>query len=342
MRKRRRFTRKEAKRHRLIISINVIVIICVLSVGYGAFQTILNLNVNGNIKIPTECVEGKVWEFSQKDEGQEFRVPCSGEYKVELWGAQGGKYNNSNRIIGKGSYVKGIITLAKNMPIYVYVGDYSLETSDSCNKPNNKSFNGSKYSSCVGGGGATDIRIIRTENWYDFISLKSRIIVAGGGGGVFYIGSGGSAGGLTGYAGVGYSGEERHHVGLGGTQIESSFGKQGAVCTTLGGGGYYAGNGGPGGNAGGGSSFISGHGGCDAISEQSTEDNIIHTGQSIHYSGLYFTDTVMIDGEGYKWTDHKLEDLGVVGMPTHDGTSTMTGNEGDGFAKITLISRKPN
>ena len=50
----------------------------------------------------------------------------------------------------------------------------------------------------------------------------------------------------------------------------------------------------------------------------------------------------MIDGAGYKWTDHKLEDLGVVGMPTHDGTSTMTGNEGDGFAKITLLTRKPN
>ena len=25
-------------------------------------------------------------------------------------------------------------------------------------------------------------------------------------------------------------------------------------------------------------------------------------------------------------------------MPTHDGTSTMTGNAGNGFAKITLIS----
>ena len=53
-------------------------------------------------------------------------------------------------------------------------------------------------------------------------------------------------------------------------------------------------------NAGGGSSFISGHNGCDAIKEESIENNIIHTGQSVHYSGLYFTDTVMIDGEEYK------------------------------------------
>ncbi len=51
---------------------------------------------------------------------------------------------------------------------------------------------------------------------------------------------------------------------------------------------------------GGGSSFISGHEGCDAIKEESTENNIIHTGQSIHYSGLYFTNTLMIDDEGYR------------------------------------------
>lgn len=29
-------------------------------------------------------------------------------------------------------------------------------------------------------------------------------------------------------------------------------------------------------------------------------------------------------------------------MPTHDGTGIMTGNEGDGFAKIALITRNPN
>ena len=84
-----------------------------------------------------------------------------------------------------------------------------------------------------------------------------------------------------------------------------------------------------------GSSFISGHNGCDAIKEESTENNIIHTGQSIHYSGLYFTDTVMIDGEGYKWTDKKEE---YVGMPSYLDNSIITGNTGNGYARITLIS----
>ena len=56
---------------------------------------------------------------------------------------------------------------------------------------------------------------------------------------------------------------------------------------------------------------------------------------SMHYSKLFFTDTVMIDGNGYSWTTEEGSE--VVGMPTHDGTSTMTGNTGNGFAKITYI-----
>ena len=108
-----------------------------------------------------------------------------------------------------------------------------------------------------------------------------------------------------------------------------------------GGGGYYGGGGSKtannvsqASNGAGGSSYISGHNGCDAIKEESTEDNIIHTGQSIHYSGMHFTDTVMIDGSGYKWTTQKGE---YTGMPSHDGTGTMKGNAGNGYARITYI-----
>lgn len=89
-----------------------------------------------------------------------------------------------------------------------------------------------------------------------------------------------------------------------------------------------------GGSGGGGSSFISGHTECDAIDELSTETNIVHTGQSIHYSGYSFTNTKIIDGKGYNWTTSKGE---YTGMPTHDGTETMVGNSGGGYAKITLL-----
>lgn len=46
----------------------------------------------------------------------------------------------------------------------------------------------------------------------------------------------------------------------------------------------------------GGSGYISGYEGCDAISKESTEDNIIHTGNSIHYSGKVFTNGILKAG----------------------------------------------
>ncbi len=340
MRRRKHIRRKEIKKRNKRIVLTCILAVFLLTVGYAAFQTTININIKGHI---IKCELGKVYEFNFKAEAQEFKIPCSGKYKVELWGAEGG--GNSEHISGKGGYVSGNIDIKKNQTIYIYTGENPKYTSTRCNSTNpNQSFNGTTRASCASGGGATDIRLLKTDNWYDFTSLKTRIIVAGGGGGAIYNGFGGSSGGLTGYDGIGLGNNSAYEIGTGGAQTSLYFGltKFSSTVTTTGGAGYYNGNSGWGGNAGGGSSFISGHEGCDAISENSTEDNIIHTGQSIHYSALYFTDTVMIDGQGYKWTDHKLEDLGQVGMPSHDGTSTMLGNEGNGFAKITLISYKNN
>lgn len=127
-----------------------------------------------------------------------------------------------------------------------------------------------------------------------------------------------------------------------------SFGKGGSSNNNSysygsggGGSGYYGGgsgngtNGGGSGNGGGGgSSFISGHDGCDAITQASTENNIVHTGSSTHYSGLTFTQTVMVDGLGYSWTTEKGSHSGQV-QP--DGTTTEKGHVGNGFARITFL-----
>ena len=82
--------------------------------------------------------------------------------------------------------------------------------------------------------------------------------------------------------------------------LGGKFGYAATAPTTFvqtgGGGGYYAGGSGDHVGGSGGSSFISGHSGCDAITESSTENAIVHTGQPNHYSGLVFTDTQMIDG----------------------------------------------
>ena len=95
------------------------------------------------------------------------------------------------------------------------------------------------------------------------------------------------------------------------------------------GGGYYGGGGSiwhSGG--GGGSSFISGHDGCIAIDEQGTP-----TEDSIHYSGITFTDTVMIDGNGYEWTTQKGS---YIKMEDPYG-NYVDGKTGNGYARITLL-----
>ena len=183
--------------------------------------------------------------------------------------------------------------------------------------PNN-SFNGSKDGSCSGGGGATDFRLTSGE-WYDFESLKSRIMVAAGGGGARYSGYGGALIGGAGYA----SDPEipQNADGKGGTQTQYYFGYA-TRSTSIAGNGYYSGQSGQGRNAGGGSSFISGYPGCIAIDKESTVNNIITTESPNHYSGKIFSDSEMIAGN--------------TTMPSPSG-STETGHSGNGYARITYI-----
>ena len=282
---------------------------------------------------------------------QTFIAPVSGNYKLEVWGAQGGNnYDSGNGYTntvygGKGGYCSGEITFPSNLNVYVYIGQSGEGTRE-------KTFNGGGKAGRDGGrsgGGATDIRLIGNDTWSDFNSLKSRTIVAAGGGGVHHYlegSDGGYAGGL-----IGQNGFDRtfpaynypYTVATGGTQTlggeggigevngyNGTFGVGGNSGTFGGGGGSgYYGGGGAGnnnsrvGSGAGGSSFISGYLGCDAIAESSTEDNIIHTGQPNHYSGYVFTNSVMIDG-------------GSI-MPKPKG-GIETGHSGDGYCIISWIS----
>ena len=129
-----------------------------------------------------------------------------------------------------------------------------------------------------------------------------------------------------------------------------------------GGGGYYGGAGGGAAvdsddigwchsSGAGGSSYISGHTGSIAItsvSNQNPKSGCSETGShpenyigttnnecSIHYSGMKFTDTVMIDGEGYNWTNKRES---KTTMPSFDDTTLTKGNIGSGAARITSLS----
>ena len=283
------------------------------------------------------CPKSNDYTYSYTGKAKTFEAPVSAYYKIELWGAQGVNYN-ADTPGGKGAYTSGIIFLNQGEKLYVYVG----ATGSSKTGGYNGGANGGTQTdgTYYGGGGATDVRL---ENgaWNNFDSLKSRIMVAAGGAGSGYYGGviyGGAGGALVGLSGTQSGSGASHTVATGGTQTSpglsvngvaggSAFGYAGQTQSygTGGGGGYYGGGSGHCTSnkvsaGAGGSSFISGHPGCDAITESSTSSNIVHTGSPNHYSNKVFVDTVMIDGSS--------------SMPTYDGTSTMVGNVGNGHAKI--------
>ena len=325
-------------------------------------------NLNKKVKCNLYFYSGQtVFDYDYTGDAQEFIAPVSGTYNVELWGASGDDIqceNGSNYLsecfgtdflensFGRGAYTKGNILLKKDEKLFTYVGGKT-------------GYNGGGGGEARGGG-ATDIRTAKDN-------LYSRIIVAGGGGGGMYknnitllqVGSAGgligydadskTSSGLTGYAGHGATQSSGGKTGENGwdnyeynEKMDGSFGQAGySNPASSGGGGWYGGGHGrhtggswPGG--GGGSSYISGHQGCLAVSSSSStnlkngctkDSNSLEC--SISYTGYYFTDTLMIDGEGYRWTDKKEEQ---IGMPSHSDNSTITGNTGNGYARITLIS----
>ena len=274
-----------------------------------------------------------------------------GKFKFEAWGAAGHTNNCSyspDFITGRGGYTKGVITFKKAQVISVYVGQkgyYGLVFNS-----HNELYND--------GGGATDFRLVNAgTEWYNFESLKSRIMVAGGGGGADCY-KGGDAGGLIGLNGGGSS--WWGNIATGGNQTSGGqpgisknpnnnetrvpfpgrFGISGSGrCITngdptiecyfagSGGGGYYGGGGNSGdGGGGGGSSYISGHEGCISILPNAiNESELQPSNDSFHYSNLYFTEAILLGGN--------------ESIPLFNSTEgTMIGNEEGGFARITYLS----
>lgn len=300
-----------------------------------------------------------VKEYFYTGDYQTFKAEYTGNYVIELWGAQGGSVDGAAG--GKGAYTVGTISLNKDDILYIYVGGEGKATTKNVTENADGGYNGGGGSGGDGwsrsfgsGGGATDIRLV-SGLWNDTESLASRIMVAAGGGGAYSgyhdgdrFNDGGYAGTLTGGNGSHSTG---HCYGEGGTQVaggiitastascestyprtpQGGFGYGGAGTSskaTGGGGGYYGGSrSGHIASAGGGSSYISGQIGCISIkSDQLIEplDDCIQPTFNIecsyHYSGKRFTKTDMAAGNEE--------------MPTHDGITVMIGNEGNGYAKI--------
>ncbi len=273
---------------------------------------------------PINYTGNTVFNFDYTGSEQTFVAPVSGTYRVELWGAGGASYDDRYHG-GNGGHTSGFINLNKGTNLYVYVGGTNIRK-EGTEGPTDVAFDGG--GSADNGGGSAD----NGDSW------PGRYFCGGGRANyydnTYYFAIGGSAGGLSSYTtktGANTSVNLKPSTQISGNR----FGIGGNHTTNGGGGGYYGGGSSSWTGGVGGSSFISGHNGCDAIKEESAENNIIHTGQSIHYSGLYFTNTLMIDGEGYRWTDKKEEQ---IGMPSHSDNSIIMGNSGNGYARITLVS----
>ena len=235
----------------------------------------------------------------------------NGIYKIECYGA-GANFS-------AGGYTSGILKIIDHLTLYFYLGaseSHIMKTTSTGVTFNGGGGNQIRYSST--GNGATDVRLNYSENWYDFPSLKSRIMVAGGAGGSEGVDANNMGCSTAGFGGGIQAGDGQtcnlsegfyDQFGYGGSNtkggdggLKGKFGRAAApeeeMNRNSGGGGYYGGGSSSdnGATGGGGSSFISGYDGCDAISVNSTENNITHTGQSIHYSGIYFTNPIMYRG----------------------------------------------
>lgn len=220
-------------------------------------------------------------KFEYTGNEQTFTAPYTGDYEIEVWGAQGGnaKRNNSTSYTGGyGSYSKGTVHLNKNDVLYINIGGSGTTcTNRNCTAAGGYNGGGSSYGfnqcdtnvNLGSGGGATHIATSSGKLYELVDDTNSILIVAGGGGGASYCNSynyaaGGSGGGATAVAAVNKGARDWTRNGgpdaTGGTQLDgNAFGLgYGSITdySTGAGGGYYGGKGTAYNGSGGGSGYI--------------------------------------------------------------------------------------
>ncbi|MBE6147626.1 MAG: hypothetical protein E7168_04765, partial [Firmicutes bacterium] len=195
---------------------------------------------------------GQVWNYDYTGGIQSFSVPCSGTYKLEVWGAAGGSDGSATG--GKGGYSYGSVALTQSTNLYIGVGGAGANASAATGGYNGGGYGagGHVAGDGNGGGGGGATHIAKTNNrgvLSSYSSYRSEVlIVAGGGGGAistsfywddeeeWYESSGGSGGGTNGGATTCYGWE--NSTGASATQSSGYAFGQGDL---RGGGGYYGG-----------------------------------------------------------------------------------------------------
>lgn len=251
------------------------------------------------------------WNFNYTGSEQSI-VLKPGKYKLECWGAKGGKKGQGLGGGALGGYACGELTLKKETTLYIHVGECGFAPAS------RHAYNGGGVGSNAGGGGATDIRLYRNNTlWSDSQGLLSRILVAGGGGsspdssGNGGVGGGENGGNATSYLSYHAVGATQHDGGRGFHDYSDGFFGVGGTstdkytryCSYGGGGGWFGGAG---------SDLVSG--GAGGSGYALTKDS---------YKPAGYTPT----------SEYWLENVTLTA-----GTNTENAN---GYAKITLLQALP-
>ncbi len=279
----------------------------------------------------------KYWNFAYTGRVQSLTGLPIGNYKLEVWGAQGGDQpSGSGGYIqaGRGGYSVGVYNnTTASATLYVVVGGAGGRITTS-SAPSGGGYNGGgscKSANGTTGGGATHIATA-TGLLSALSSNKSEVkIVAGGGGGGGWDTSNqllGYAGGATGGAGGRNGGWSNYCIAYGGSQTrggtydmgssgvggygvptEGSFGQGGSgrgwsSAGAGGGGGYYGGSGCNINGGGGGSGYI---------------------------GGVTSNTTLGV-------TANTISGNAAMPITTINSTTTEVGHSGNGYARITQLN----
>ena len=314
-------------------------------------------------------------DFAYTGDVQAYTIPVTGTYRLELWGASGGDigpykgglggYTSGYIHLQEGQvlyfYVGGE---GSQSTIGGWNGGGNLIAGEEASGSSGggatdvrlvsgawDNFDSLKSRIMVaGGGGGANYRNVTSAT--DLVLYGSG---NGGAGGCLNGDDTNCAGSSEQYqASAGYTSYDSHDLTTGATQTSGGIQRRTNSANTVledistgtfgsitsfpyqsgFGGGWYSGAAARHSGASGGSSYISGHNGCRAISQGSTATSITHQSGS-EYADFIFYNTLMIDGDGNKWTTDKTDEK--VTMPNNGITNVEIGNDGNGYARVTYL-----
>ena len=216
----------------------------------------------------------QTWQFDYTGKVQEFTVPQTGLYQLDVYGASSRSEFNARG--GLGGHSSGKIQLEAGDKLYIAVGGIGTawtKTGNSDIGPDIFNGGGNAYSyggpsRATAGGGATHIALGGGQ-LFELTNERAKVlIVAGGGGGVYTVDHSGLKPSMTGGSGGGETGGNASTGAVGATQADgNTFGKGGRTPGSGGGGGgWYGGVSTSNGAGSGGSGYIK-EGLIDAITE---------------------------------------------------------------------------